>query len=380
MRIKRESYSTVRVRRERKKITSQPSSSRKTFDSEESQCIEKLNKEYDKYYVTVRLTLALKKALEKYNIENIQFHQTEYNLQSVHDSKKVTPDVAWEESSGELILFEIKSSFPFTHELLKRELLDLKKYDADLIRLDQRDIISENHEFVLLCPLIDYEAVSNGINNLGSAIAFSHHFSIWTWSEVDALRSGSTNSIVIERKRGEMSDSILNSVSKHIHIDALDLIEESERFIFVPAPPPDVYLIERIFNQIFPGIFPQKEKVFISFEEIVRIAKSYYIAWPEDQRTTSQIRSGWIRRGLDILEELSLAEKNSEGEYYVQSWLGRRTKNLREYIIKELCKRELGKREVEEEEERKKLVAEKQQKLDEFLVQNRSSSIEEEEK
>ena len=334
---------------------------------EKKLCIEELNREYDRYYTTVRLTLTLKKALDKYNIDDIQFLQAEYKLKSEVSSKEVKPDVTLEDSDEKLILFEIKSSVPFTPELLEKELLELPKYDDNLIRTDKRGIISENHDIIFLCPLKDFESVQNMINSLGDAFNFSKNFSIWTWVEMNALRSGATNSTVIERKIGEVSNQKLNSVSKHINIDDVDLIEESEKSVFVPLQPPDVYLLVRLFSQIFPGIFPQETKTFISAEEIIEMTKDYYISWAGNQRAQSQIRSSWIKRGLKILEELGLAEKNEKGEYFVQPWLSRSTKDIKKYLIQRLCDRELITKKIELEEKRKAEILKKQQQLDQFF-------------
>lgn len=333
-----------------------------------SRCVEELNNEYERYYRTVRITLTLKKALEKYNIENIHFLQAEYSMKSVTTSRKLKPDVALEESNGRLLLIEIKSSLPDYEEFLKQELLELKKYDEDLIRFDKKGEISKDHDLIFLCPYREYEAVQNMIIKLGKEFYFSKNFSIWTWADVDALKSGATNSIVIERKTGTVKNPQLNSASVHININELDLIKEGEKSVFVPVQPPDVYLLVRLFSQIFPGIFSQKEKTFISIDEIVETAKSYYISWAGNEGVPSQIRSTWIKKGLKLLEELDLAEINDSGEYFIQHWLPKRAKDTREYLIRTICEKKLPKKETELEEKRKRELLKKQKQLDEFLT------------
>ena len=272
-----------------------------------------------------------------------------------------------EDSAGKLILFEIKSSVPFRPDLLKKELLELLKYDEDLIRTDKGGVISKNHDIVFLCPLKDFESVKNMINSLGNGLTFSKSFSIWTWAEINAIRRGATNSIVIDRKIGDVSNQQLNSASDHINIDDYDLIEEIEKSVFVPLQPPDVYLLIQLFSQIFPGIFPQDEKIFIPKEEIIKITKDYYLAWAGNQGTHSQVRSDWIKRGLKLLIDLGLAEKNDKGEYFVQTWIYKRTKDVKKYLMRLLCDRELISVEKEREEKRKAEVAEKQKQLDQFF-------------
>lgn len=351
---------------ERGAISSKPISNKQITDLEKNLCKDELEREYDRYYITVRLTLTLKKALEKYKIENIQFVQAEYKLKSEKTSKEVVPDVLLEDSTGKLFLFEIKSSVPFKSEYLEKELLELPKYDDNLIM--KNGVISKNHNIIFLCPLNDFESIENMIESLGDAFNFSKNFSIWTWAEINALRPGAPNSIVIERKIGEISNLKLNEVSKHIKIDDFDLIDVSEKSIFVPLQPPDVYLLVQLFSQIFPGIFPQDKKNFIPIEEIIETTKAYYLSWAGDQRTQSQIRSRWIKRGLKILIDLGLAEKSENEEFFVQAWPTKRTKDIKALIIRGLCDRELMTKEIERREKQKAEILKKQQRLDQFLI------------
>jgi len=198
---------------------------------------------------------------------------------------------------------------------------------------------------------------------------------LWTWIETEALRSGSTNRIIIERKNGTFSNSEFNSISDMLTIEELDILEESEKCVFVPATPPDIYVLERLFSQIFPGIFSQEEKKFIPFDDIVKESKSYYITWARNQGAESQIRSGWIRRGLEILEELDLVEKNDTGEYYVKFWLTRRTKNIKKFLIQKLCEKTIDNETKKLEEEKKRIREEKQQQLDKFLMKNQTKNF-----
>lgn len=301
--------------------------------------MEKRISENDRYYQTVILTLGLKDFLNQ-NKTNCRFVSAEPRFYSSTNNQEVKPDIVLQYGSNNGVLCEVKTSFPYNETYLFRALKQIEKYSQDVVGWDSIDRKVENHDILLLCPMMDYDRIILKLNEWMETgkINITKNLCICEWGMILYPKWGK-DFILIRKRSGETNCEELNKfLESNITFEVQKLHLNYEQCKFTRKEPPTEYTMRQLWLDIFPALNKKTEDFTTSIEVVLEIAHKYYIPWSNLGGEFSQVRKKWIKKAMVSFCEIGLAESSPKIEGNYKILRGKRVSNIEEFIVKRLCK------------------------------------------
>lgn len=328
-------------------------------------CKRRRKTDVDRYYQTVLLTIGLKQYLEKEEI-GCRFVSAEPRFRNVESKKEILPDIVLQYDDGNRgVLCEVKTSVVAIDAYLLDELKQLESYSGEFEGWDTSKRRVLEHSIVLLCHALDSDRivkkVTEWLNN--GKLEVSKKLCIAEWGIVESLKYDQRDVFLIRHKHGETGCTALdNKLRENIRFEVDELFTVYEKCRFVRKEPPLEYTMNQLWSSIFPALHEETEDFTCSLDDILGVAYEYFIPWSGLQGEYSQIRRRWIKKAMKAFCDIGIAEEKGSHIYEI-SYGKRIWKDVSEYFVEKLCRRDL-------EEARKikiKEISEKmQRKLAEF--------------
>jgi len=273
-------------------------------------------RDYRKYADTVAILSAIFHLITSHPTIG-RFIGIEHELET-KNHRKVTPDlVSVYDNDTKGLIFELKWSLPLRGDLLKTELLDLKKYSFKYSNWKTPSGSVDYHDFVLVCHIDDVKRTVEAVNELIKApeneFFRADRFAIWTWAITPPKEGERKEEMRLLWVYGKTKN---NEIERMIHEPGGILISEDVlrylRFLymFICQKPPIQYTMAILIQNVFP-LFQQKSErdiYKIKVDMIYDRSKVLFPSWREADVETIQIKKRWIREALEKLIELRLVK------------------------------------------------------------------------
>ena len=222
---------------------------------------------------------------------------------------------------------ETKTSLPLDVSSWDDAIVQLQKYDDDLLGWWTKDEHIKNHDIVALVPLPRAVRFADRLEaGVGSRKwSFQRKVSVVGFYKT----SGAKDFMGLKKERGELSQKDLDErlrESRQISLSLL-LAQYHDRK-FVDHEPPLPYLLQIIWDYLFTkyaGEVPKEEdekpesfSLTITAEKITKDLQEYFGFKSEGPRSPEIPRVTWVRKALDSLVEFKMAEKRDNGEYIIK--------------------------------------------------------------
>ncbi len=338
--------------------------------------IEDLELQNDRYYSTVYLTIGMKVFLE----QNPQFEMkvtscgtkmvptvdNEGNpLNEVSEEDKARNDILLQDTKNEKgVIIEVKTSYPISdvkfQYAITEDIDQLKKFDRDV--KGWKSPGEDVEEYCIILMPYHAETARKAVEHVGGLLdapdnekklKFRHPFSIWYWNRLPLFKKRVREIIQIFPsgigkgvgwKLGEFVDN------HFVEIDHESLYEQYdvEKHRFSREPPDNMIpIIEVIYFSLF-GELRKNEvgSAICTLDEMMRLAAKYFPPWIPDDNNESQIRRSWMRRTLEMLENIGMARKLPDDEGYELSPLSSKQKDFTADVYKRIAKFLLKKKKI----------------------------------
>lgn len=319
------------------------------------ECREKKQTEFDAYYQTVMMSVGLKHTFKPG--EPCTF---EVNEPSMHTaSNVVTPDAIFQcDNNTKGIVCEIKTSLPDSDELL---LSDSKEQIEKYSRIEKgwktkTGKINE-HSILLLIHRTESKKFDSKLKKWleEKDIQSDKKICVADWQSVKPFKVGASDTTILSLTSGTTGCKFFDEkLTKDIEIETDKISLEYETRKFVKSPPPDLYILTILYQDVFSYLAEDKDEFIVTIDELMNILTEYYTSWSGLEGEQSQIRRRWIINAMDKFCEIKIAEKVASKPYkYKIKWSKKLTKNVSEYILDKLC----GKQQtIVEDEKQTKLI------------------------
>ena len=157
------------------------------------------------------------------------------------------------------------------------------------------------------------------------------------WLQTRPPKSSMGDIILISRESGSTGCRYVDKkLDNDITIPLVSTVGRYEERKFVKSDPPDIYLIDVLYRDVFPSIAAEGDDIEVSLEYLTGVLAQYYASRSGVENEQGQVRPRWIKRALDTLCKIGLATKISGGSSYkIKPAL--RQKNLKEFLLDKLC-------------------------------------------
>ena len=299
-------------------------------------CRELRNAEYDAYYFTVVVSVGLKDAFG--TDRRCSFKVNEPTMYTTA-SKEVHPDAIFQcDNDTKGIVCEIKSSLPHSQKQMLHGLREqIGKYAEIETGWKTNSGKIREHSILLLVRKVDAErarALMQGNTSGASAVVTNICLGHWEEAKIkgrrtrDVIRlgldSGSTGCKYFDRR-----------LTACIDVPMTGTYAEYERRMFVRAPPPDLYMLAMLYQNILPTIAGNRGYITVTVEDIKGRLDDYYTSWSGLRGEQSQVRTRWIKRALRTLCQMKLARELHDGRYRIDALP--RQKNIKDFLLDKMC-------------------------------------------
>jgi len=272
-----------------------------------------------------------------------RFIGVEHEL-TTENHRKVTPDLAavYDHDTKGLI-FELKWSLPSGSELLKAELLDLKKYSFVRHNWGTSSGTVDYHDLVLICHVDDVKRVVSVIDELVKASAIRPEgLTVWTWTITPPKGGERKEEMRLVPMYGKTRNDEIETMIRApggILIPEDVLMYNRFQYNFIRQKPPVQYMMTILIQNIFSSFQQKSERDYykIKIDLIYERCKAFFPSWREADTETVQIKKKWIREALEMMVELKLIERDTgEADCYL---IPIPTLQTREPVHIALCKK-----------------------------------------
>jgi hypothetical protein len=244
----------------------------------------------------------------------------------VSASVRVTPDGILQFDANLGLVAETKVSLPKDVSSWDDDMIQLQKYDDDLVGWWTNDEHIKNHDIVALVPL---SRAVKFADQLEAGVGTGK----WSFQRKVAVvgfykESGVKDFMSLKKERGELSQNDLNQrlrESRQIWLSLLITHYDDRKF--VDHEPPLPYLLQIIWDQIFTKYAAEVPKgeddktkgisLTVTAEKVTSDLQQYFGFKSEGPRSPEIPRLKWVRKALDSLVEFKLA-KAENGEYVIK--------------------------------------------------------------
>lgn len=257
----------------------------------------------------------------------------------------VTPDAIFQcDDNKKGVVCEIKTSLPNSEDLLLKDIKEqLEKYSKIQKGWKTKSKTVESHSILIVVHRTDSKKLDelltrwkkNGLVNIDTNVCIAE------WMPTRPLKTTATDLVLVSHRSGTTDCEYFDTKLKEdIEIDLDDIATEYNERRFVKSPPPDLYLMEMLYQNILPNFTNEKEEFEVNIDQLMEMLIEYYTSWSGLEGEQSQIRKKWIKNAMDKFCEIKLAEKISEENKYKVKWSKKIPKDVKEYILSKLCGKE----------------------------------------
>ena len=292
--------------------------------------------EYDAYYYTVRLSAGLKDAFG--GDGPCSFKVSEPTMRTA-GGKEVHPDAIFQcDGDTRGVVCEIKTSLPRDRRLLRRDLGEqIGKYaEIESGWMTGTGRIAE-HSVLLLVRRADAKRARDLIyEDVGGKLVLTERLCLVHWDLTGAREHSAGYTIHIVREEGSTDCEYIDSrLDRGITVPLLGMMDEYENRKFVKADPPDLYMLEVLYQRVLPGLAGDDGYVTVSIDRLMARISEYYASWSGLPGEQSQIRPRWVRHALGTLCRMGLAKRLPDGGYRIAP--PPRRKSIIDFLLDRLC-------------------------------------------
>ena len=295
--------------------------------------------EYDAYYSTVLVSVGLKDMFT--DDEPCTFKVSEPKM-TTSSSTPVCPDVIFQcDRDRKGIVCEIKSSLPADDEHVVKDVGEqINKYSKiEGGWMTESGKIPE-HSILLLVNRVDVKRLRRLLEEdprLTAGVDSGVGICLSYWLQTRPPKSSMGDIILISRESGSTGCRYVDKkLDNDITIPLVSTVGRYEERKFVKSDPPDIYLIDVLYRDVFPSIAAEGDDIEVSLEYLTGVLAQYYASWSGVENEQGQVRPRWIKHALETLCKIGLATKISGGSRYkIKPAL--RQKNLKEFLLDKLC-------------------------------------------
>jgi hypothetical protein len=245
----------------------------------------------------------------------------------VSASVTVTPNCVLQVETSLGLVAETKASLPLDVSSWDDDIIQLLKYDDDLLGWWTKDERIAGHDIVALVPL---PRAVRFADRLEAGVA-SRKWSFQRKVSVVGFykASGVKDFMALKKERGELSQKDLDERLRESRQISLSLlIAHYHDRKFVDHEPPLPYLLQIIWDYLFTryaaevpkteGERPESLALTITAEKVTHDLQEYFGFKSEGSRSPEIPRVRWVRKALDSLVEFKMADKADNGEYTIK--------------------------------------------------------------
>lgn len=294
--------------------------------------------EYDAYYSTVLVTVGLKDMFT--DDEPCTFKVSEPRM--ITSSSPACPDVIFQcDRDRKGIVCEIKSSLPADDEHVVKDVGEqINKYSRiEDGWMTESGKIPE-HSILLLVNRVDVKRLRRLLEldrRLTAGVDPGVEICLLYWLQTRPPKAGMGDIILISRELGSTGCRYVDEkLDNDITIPLVSTVGKYEERRFVKSDPPDLYLLDVLYRDVFPSIAADGDDIEVSLVSLGEILAQYYASWSGIENEQGQVRPRWIKHAMDTMCRIGLAKKLSGGSHY-KIKLVLREKNLKEFLLDKLC-------------------------------------------
>ena len=299
-------------------------------------CRELRTAEYDAYFHTVMLSVGLKDAFG--GDGPCSFKVSEPTMRTA-GGREVHPDAIFQcDGDTRGVVCEIKTSLPRDRRLLRRDLGEqIGKYaEIESGWMTGTGRIAE-HSVLLLARRADAKRARGLVHEgAGSGSVPAKSLCLGHWEAVRSVDRSAVDAMQIGLEAGSTGCGYVDSrLDGGITVPLLGLMGGYENRKFVKADPPDLYMLEVLYQRILPGLAGDDGYVTVSIDRLKGQVAEYYPSWSGLPGEQSQIRPRWVRRALDTLCRMGLAKRLPDGRYRIAP--PPRKKSVKYFLLDKMC-------------------------------------------
>ena len=288
---------------------------------------------------------------------------------TVSPSTDVTPDCIFLQAARHGVVGEAKIGLPRDESFWADDVCQIQKYDDDLTGWWTPDEHLESHDLAALVPLsravrffeVVNELIAQGKAQLNRSLAVIGF----------QRQSGPERTWMFLKKEGGKltQEGIDNRLKYGRQIDFEILIKEYGDRKFLDYPPDLPITLQILWDNLFTqyaadapvGKEPGVAILTVTAAQVTRDLQTFYGFTSSGERSPGIPRASWIREALDTLVGIGLADRASDGKYFISYRRYRRGDMLERFC--RLCSKA----------EKKKKMADEKQKVLEFGLPSTST-------
>jgi hypothetical protein len=240
--------------------------------------------------------------------------------------REITPDCVLQCTPGSGLVGEAKLGLPRDQAAWLGDVVQLKKYDDDLLGWWTGDGRIGAHDVVALVPLSRAVQFVDFVNDQrASGIAFGRALAVVGFRK----SSGVKQFMILKKEGGDLTDQDLNRrlrLSVEVPFDVI-LTEYRDRK-FLDHKPPMPYLLQVMWDYVFTRMaaegrdslapsFPSPLRLAVRVGDLTADLQRYFGFESDGQGSVEIPRSCWVREALDALVTFGLAVREDQHGYKV---------------------------------------------------------------
>jgi hypothetical protein len=270
-------------------------------------------------------------------------------------SADVTPDCVLMQAAEHGVVAEAKIGLPRDESYWSEDVCQIQKYDDDLIGWWTPNEHLESHDLAALIPLpraVRFFEVVNELIAQGKA-QFNRTLAVIGFHR----QSGPEKTwMFLKKEGGKLTQQTLDNRLKYgQQIDCKILIDEYGDRKFWDHPPDLPITLWILWDNLFTqyaanapmGKEPGVASLTVTATQVTQDLQTYYGFTSSGERSPGIPRTSWIREALDTLVGIGLADKASDGKYFISYKRYRRGDMLERFC--RLCSRAEKKKRIAEE-------------------------------
>jgi hypothetical protein len=243
----------------------------------------------------------------------------------VSPNTKVTPDLAVRASLDTAFVAEAKLALSASQEQRKKKILEVAKYDDDLVGWDTQDGRVRNHDIIIVVRHFHGKDVQQDIVELrqSGALVFERKLALVCFAIVEEAQTWMS----LELLDGGLSDGNKDRKLRRRLAIALDHVAANPIFghvMLYDAKPPQPWIMDRIHEVITSDLTPDEHlglreegaaRKVVAVEDLRKnLSQSFGPGQPTD-RTPEIPRQAWVEEAMDLFVKMGWATRQPRKRY-----------------------------------------------------------------
>lgn len=225
---------------------------------------------------------------------------------------------------------EIKSSLPVDDKHVIKDIGNqIDKYSGIESGWMTKSGKVAEHSTLLLVNRVEVKRLRKLLENPPLMDSINPHVGLCLsyWLQTRPPKPDMGDIILISRESGSTGcRHVDEKLDNDIRIPPVSTVGSYEKRRFVKSDPPDLYMTDVLYRDVFPTIAADGNDIVVSLDQLVDILAQYYASWSGVENEQSQIRPRWVRHAVDTLCKIGLAKKLPDGSRYeIKSTLRQKT-------------------------------------------------------